>query len=306
MKVASYALALVATTIIGANAYWKGLGAHSRRAGMGGCKSTSDWKADFNAMMNLPGNFTTLRFPYSLHCNIFSAVPAAIATGGHILVNMGVGRYHYGPGKRDLLKAIQAYGFDWIAGVVVGWDDLHLEGEYPQGITASLLAKQIDDVRSILSAAPGYSPAVQIGHIDTWDEWVKVENRAVIEACDFVGTDVDPYWQDNTTVNTIDDAYSFFWESVQSVQHTVNSVKSGTSVWITAHLWPKSGPTDHLAVPSIANAQQYWNQVACSSFNSTHAFWNFFCDNDVEWDGDLRPAYGVFDYNRNPSYDLSC
>jgi glucan endo-1,3-beta-D-glucosidase len=155
---------------MGANAYWKGFGAHSRRAGMESCKSTSDWKADFNAMMSLPGNFTTLHIPYSLRCNIFSAVPAAITTGGRILVNMGVDRYHYGPGKRDLLKVIQAYGFDWIAGVVVGWDDLHLEGIFASGITAGLLAKQIDDVRSILSTVPGYSPAVQIGHIDTWDE----------------------------------------------------------------------------------------------------------------------------------------
>jgi hypothetical protein len=89
-KVASYTLALLATTIIGANAYWKGFAAHSRRAGTGGCKSTPDWKDDFNAMMNLPGNFTTLRIPISLHCDMFSAVPAAIATGGHILANMGV------------------------------------------------------------------------------------------------------------------------------------------------------------------------------------------------------------------------
>ena len=210
---------------------------------------------------------------------------------------------YYDAGKKDLLQAIQTYSFDWIAGFFVGWENLHL-----RGISASRLAKQIDDVHGMLSEVSGYNTAVPIGHIDTWDEWVKVENRAVIEACDFVSTDVDYYWDENfnTTANSIDDACSSFWGSVQSVQHTVNSVKPGTLAWIAAHLWPETGPTYHLAVPSVANAQQYWKQVACSSFKSTQAFWDCLYDNDEEWDGGLRPAYGVLDHNRNPSYDLSC
>jgi exo-beta-1,3-glucanase (GH17 family) len=201
-----------------------------------------------------------------------------------------------------LLKAIQAHGFDWIAGVVVGWDDLNLGPIFSSGRAISLLAKQINDVRSILSAVLGYSPAVQMGHIDTWDKWTKVVNREVIEACDFLGTDVDPYWQDNMLPgNAIGDSYSFLWGRVENVRHTVNNVKPGTSVWITAHLWPKSGPTYRRAVPSIANAQRYWKEVACPSFNSTHAFWDSFYNTDFEF-----PAYGVFDYYRNPSYNLSC
>ena len=30
---------------------------------------------------------------------------------------------------------------------------------------------------------------VQVGHVDTWTAWVDPANKAVIKACDFVGTD---------------------------------------------------------------------------------------------------------------------
>ena len=86
MKTASYALAL-ATTLTGANAYWKGFNVQATLAN-GACKTQSDWEDDFNLMKTLPSGYTSMRVYASSDCNTLeNAVPAAIATGGQILVD---------------------------------------------------------------------------------------------------------------------------------------------------------------------------------------------------------------------------
>ncbi len=201
-----------------------------------------------------------MRVYASSDCNtLINAVPAALATGGQILVGVWAeDAAHYDAEKQALLSAVQTYGFDWIVAVGVGSEDL-----YRGDTSASTLAQQIYDVRGMLSTVSGYSTNIQVGHVDTWTAWVDGANAAVIEACDFVGTDGYPYFQ-STEENGIDEAYNLFWDSVQSVRDTVNSVKSGTWVWVTESGWPVSGPTENQAVASIANAQQDWSTVACS------------------------------------------
>jgi glucan endo-1,3-beta-D-glucosidase len=294
MKTTSYALALAAS-IASANAYWSGFNVQSTLAD-GSCKTQADWEKDFNTMKALPGARTSMRVYASSDCNtLVNAVPAALATGGQILVGVWTeDSAHFEAEKQALLSAVQTYGFDWIVAVSVGSEDL-----YRGDTTASTLAQQIYDVRGMLSTVSGYSTSIQVGHVDTWTAWVDGANTAVIQACDFVGTDGYPYFQ-NTEANGIDVSYNLFWESVQAVRDVVNSAHSGIWVWVTESGWPTSGPTENQAVASVANAQQYWSTVACSAFNSGHTFWYSLQDFNAS------PSFGVVDANYNALYDLNC
>ena len=68
---------------------------------------------------------------------------------------------------------------------------------------------------------------------------------------------------------------------------------------ITETGWPVSGPTSGAAVPSVANAQAYWNSVACQMFKEGHLFWY------VQQDYQASPSFGVIGSNGQPIYDLS-
>lgn len=136
----------------------------------------------------------------------------------------------------------------------------------------------------------------QVGHVDTWTVWVKGENEAVIRACDFVGTDGYPYYQDAA----VGDGYAVFWESVRAVREVVDRVKPGTWVWITETGWPVSGPTRGGAVAGRGEAQAYWKAVACSAFERAHTFWFTLRD------GGSVPSFGVVDEGFGPVYDLGC
>ncbi|RDL41705.1 (Trans)glycosidase [Venustampulla echinocandica] len=294
MKVAAYALALAAS-LSGANAYWSGFNALAKRAD-GQCKTQADWEQDFRAMKSLPGGFTSLRVYASSDCNtLTNAVPAAIATGGHILVGVWTqDDNHFNAEKQALLAAVQQHGFGWVVAVSVGSEDL-----YRKETPAWRLAEQIHDVRGMLSTVLGYTTDVQVGHVDTWTAWVDGANTAVIQACDFVGTDGYPYFQ-NKEPNSIDVASNLFWNSVKKTRDVVNSVKPGTWVWVTETGWPSSGPVENQATPSVDNAQRYWKEVACSAFSSAHTFWYSLQDFNAS------PSFGVLDVNFNPVYNLAC
>ena len=140
------------------------------------------------------------------------------------------------------------------------------------------------------------APNIQVGHVDTWTAWVDPANTAVIQACDFVGTDGYPYFQGTPE----GDGSDVFWTNVTSVRNTVNSVKPGTWVWLTESGWPVSGPSDGAAAPSVNAAQNYWSTVACAAFEGAHTFWYTLQDYTSS------PSFGVVDANYNPLYNLAC
>lgn len=293
MKSITSLLALAAT-ISSTSAYWSGFNSQATLAN-GACKSQADWENDFNLMKRLTG-FTSLRLYASSDCDTLArAVPAAIKTGGTILVGVWTeDQGHFDREKAALLAAVRQYGFGWIVAVSVGSEDL-----YRKDTIASTLAGQIYDVRGMLTTVNGYSTNVQVGHVDTWTAWVDPANKAVIRACDFVGTDGYPYFQ-NTQENPVDQGYNLFWESIRVTRQVVDRVKPGVWVWNTESGWPTSGKTENKAVPSVANAQRYWKDVACSSFASMHTFWYSLQDFNAS------PSFGVADGNGNALYDLKC
>ncbi|MCJ1368547.1 hypothetical protein MMC16_007691 [Acarospora aff. strigata] len=283
---------LVALTALAssASAFWKGfnLGANNPD---GSCKSQGDWDRAFRTMQSLPGQFSSARLFASSDCNtLANAVPAAIATGTQLLVGVWTEDInHYNAEKAALQAAIQRYGTAWILSVSVGSEDL-----YRKDTSASTLAGQINEIRNMLRGMG--AGGVEVGHVDTWTAWVDPANTAVIEACDFVGMDGYPYYQ-NANIN---DAYNVFWESVQRTRDVVNRVKPGTWVWITESGWPVSGPTMGAAVAGRNELQQYWSQVACSAFSQAHTFWFQLQDYTS------NPSFGVVDANFNPIINLAC
>ena len=290
MSVLSTALIAFLFLFQSTQALWKGfnLGANLPS---GACKSRGDWEKDFRTLQSLPGYFSSARLFASSDCNtLANAVPAAIATGTTLLVGVwATNAAHFDAEKQALLAAVRQYGHDWIISVSVGSEDL-----YRGDTSGQALADQVNDVRGMLWSVGAGS--VPVGHVDTWTVWVRPENEVLIRACDFVGTDGYPYFQDAA----IDNAYDVFWKSVNDVRAVVDRVKPGTWVWITETGSPASGPSRGPAVPSIPNAQRYWKAVACQAFGEAHTFWYILQDYTAS------PSFGVVDAQFKPIYDLSC
>ncbi|KAN0117884.1 glycoside hydrolase [Hyaloscypha variabilis] len=224
----------------------------------------------------------------ALRCDtLVSAFPAAVLTGRKILVGVWTeDNTHYGAEKQALLTAVETHGFDCRVAVSVGSEDL-----YQGDTTTSTLAQQIYDVRGMLSTVSGYNTSIQVGHVDTW--------TAVIEACDFVGTDGYPYWW-NTEANGIDEACNLFCESIQEVKDAVSSVNSVADVWVTETGWPTTGASENEVVANVANAQKYRDTVACAAFEQIDTFWYALQDFNAS------ASFGVVDASFNALCDLTC
>jgi len=283
----STTLTAIAAILPFTSAYWKGFNVGANNAD-GSCKTQAQWETAFNKIKGLPQHITSVRLYASSDCNTLEyAVPAAIATGTQILVGVWAeDSTHYSAEKAALESAINAHGSDWIIAISVGSEDL-----YRGDTSASALAQQIYDVRGMVRAM---GVTQEVGHVDTWTAWVDNANEAVITACDFIGLDGYPYFQNAA----IGDAYNTFWDSVTATRNQVNAISPGKWVWVTETGWPVSGPNSGAAVASVKNAQTYWRSVACSAFESIHIFWYAYQDYSAS------PSFGVFGSNGNAIYDL--
>ncbi|KAK4502866.1 hypothetical protein PRZ48_006292 [Zasmidium cellare] len=288
MRFSTTLAALAASTLPFTTAYYKGFNVGATNPD-GSCKTTAQWTTAFNKLKALPQQISKVRLYASSDCNtLANAVPAALSTGTQILVGVWTeDAAHYDAEKNALEDAIHAHGTEWILAISVGSEDL-----YRKDTTAHTLAGQIYDVRGMVRAL---GVNAEVGHVDTWTAWVDSANDEVIKACDFVGMDGYPYWQD-ADISTAEDV---FFKSYQDTLNHVQSVKAGTWVWITETGWPTHGATQGAAVASVQNAQKFWRSVACRLFNTGHVFWYAYQDyNDA-------PSFGVFDKNGKAIYDLS-
>lgn len=251
----------------------------------GSCKTTAQWTTAFNKLKALPQHFVNVRLYASSDCNTLEyAVPAAVATGTKILVGIWAeDSTHYNDEKNALEAAVAAHGVSWILAISVGSEDL-----YRGDTTASTLAGQIYDVRGMVRSN-GFDGLV--GHVDTWTAWVDSANTAVITACDFLGMDGYPYFQNAAIGN----AANVFWTSVSNTK----AVAQGKPVWVTETGWPVSGPNSGAAVPSVANAKNYWHTVFCKAVSEISIFWYVYQDYNES------PSFGVFNKAGARVYDLA-
>lgn len=283
-----FTLFTLAAAMTGTNAFYQGFNIGANLAS-GACRTESDWEFAFNKMASFPGEFRNARLFASSDCNtLASAVPAAIKTGTKLLVGVWTqDDAHFDAEKQALLQAVQQYGKDWILAVSVGSEDL-----YRAETTADVLASKINDVRGMMWSVGASDKS--IGHVDTWTAWVDGANTAVIEAVDWLGNDLYPYWQgigiDNGAAN------GAYWEAVNKVR----AVSQGKDVWTTETGNPISGDTLGSSVPSVEAAQIYWWQVTCASVKEMNYFWY-----DLD-DFSASPQFAVVDTNYSPLIDMTC
>lgn len=277
----------------------------------------ADFQALFQAAKSLVGTsgFTSARLYTMIQGGSSTneptqAIPAAIAEGTSLLLTLWAsgGQGPFSAQMDALQSAISQWGTSFtnlVAGIAVGSEDLYRNS--PTGIAAkdglgeepAVLADYIGQLRTALAGTP-LSGAL-IGHVDTWTAWVNDSNQAVIDACDWVGMDAYPYFQ-NTMPNGINTGASLFNDALSATQAAVG----GKPVYVTETGWPVSGSTSGQAVPSTANAKTYWDEVGCSLFGQTNTWWYTLEDNDA---AQTNPSFGIAPGNplsTTPYFDLSC
>jgi len=288
----------------------------------GSVKNQTDFEDEFNAAKNLvgtSGGFTSARLYTMIQGGTTSdpiaAIPAAIAEETSLLLGIwgSGGQTQVNNEITALTAAIEQYGTAFtnlVVGLSVGSEDLYRNSptgiENDSGIGANP-AQLVDYIAQVKAAVAGTSlNDVLIGHVDTWNAWTNGSNNAVIEAIDWLGVDEYPYFQ-NTESNSIDDAYSLFW----AAYNATSAAAGGKPVWITETGWPVSGSTENLAIPSLANAKTFWDEVGCASaFGKINTWWYVLQDAAPTTPS---PSFGVLGSSTSdstlgtsPLYDLSC
>lgn len=238
-----------------------------------------------------------------------SAIPAAIKTKTSLLLGLwaSAGDAVFANELQALKSAIDQYGSDFtslVAGISVGSEDLYrisptgiLNKENP-GAEPSTLVGYIKQVRDAISSTD--LKGSPIGHVDTWTVWVNGSNQAVIDACDWIGFDGYPYFQD-TMPNSIGDGKKLFQDALGATKAAVG----GKPVWIAETGWPVSGKTVGQAVPSLQNAKTYWDEVGCPLFGETNVWWYTMQDAAPDTP---NPSFGIIgnSLTTTPLFDLSC
>ena len=239
-----------------------------------------------------------------------SAISAAIATNTRLLLGLWASAGQEGISNEiaALTAAVSQYGTAFtnlVDGISVGSEDLYrisptgIENNSGVGAGPDDIVNYITQVRNaIANTAASGKP---VGHVDTWTAYVNGSNQAAINACDFIGMDAYPYFQ-NTIANGIDVGQSVFNDALDATRGAVG----GKPVWVTETGWPVSGQQMNQAVASVQNAQTYWQQVACQLFaDNVNTYWYTLQDAlpDVP-----SPSFGLVGVagGETPLFDLSC
>lgn len=246
-------------------------------------KQLADYTNDFNSAKNLAGTsgFTSARLYTMIQGGStntpISAIQAAINTKTTLLLGLWAsgGDAGFANEIQALKNAVGQYGTaftDLVIGVSIGSEDLYrltdisVENDGGVGASPATIVNYISQTRAALAGTAG--SALLIGHVDTWTAWVNASNSAVISACDFIGMDAYPYYE-NTKPNGIENANATFWDAFDNTKAAVG----GKPIWVTETGWPTIGATDGQAVASVANAETYWSEVGCSLFGAHNTWW---------------------------------
>lgn len=282
----------------------------------GSAKAQSDFEAEFKRAKTLKGTngeFTSARLYTMIQGGTTDtpteAIPAAIDTSTTLLLGLWAsgGQADLTNEVTALTSAISQYGSSFtslIAGISVGSEDLYrisptgIENDSGAGAEPSQIVSYIKQVRSAIEGTAASSALV--GHVDTWTAWVNSSNDAVINHVDFLGVDAYPYFE-TTLDNSIANANSTFFSAYDNTK----AVSAGKPVWITETGWPVSGPTENEAVASVANAETYWQDVACTVLGEINTWWYILQDAQPTTPS---PSFGIVGstLSSKPLYKLKC
>ncbi|KAH7136479.1 glycoside hydrolase superfamily [Dactylonectria macrodidyma] len=282
----------------------------------GTVKVQSNFEDEFNTAASLVGTdgaFTSARIYTMIQGGStndpISAIPAAIKTKTTLLLGLwaSAGRTSFDNEIAALKNTIDQYCGqidDLVAGISVGSEDLYrisetgIAADSDPGCSPDTLVDYIAETRAAIKGT--CLSAIPVGHVDTWNAYSNSSNSAVIEACDWLGMDTYPYFED-TKYNPVSEGANLF----QTAYDKVSAVAGSREIWITETGWPVSGKTYNKAIPSTKNARTYWEDVGCPMFGTTNVWWYTLQDAAPTTP---NPSFGVIgsSLTKTPLYDLSC
>lgn len=237
-----------------------------------------------------------------------TAIDAAIQEETTLLLGLWASGDTFDDEIAALKSAISTYGDKFaklVVGISVGSEDLYRDS--PTGIAAQAgIGKGpdtiLDYIKTVRSTISGTGlKDVPVGHVDTWTAWANSTNQPVIEACDWLGIDAYPYFQ-NTDDNSVENGKSLLQEAMNNVKKNAGD----KPIWITETGWPVSGKTEGKGVASIENAKTYWDDVGCNFlFDKVNTWWYILQDADGTTP---NPSFGLVgtSLTTKPLYDLTC
>lgn len=282
----------------------------------GTAKVQTDFENEFKTAASLVGTdgaFTSARLYTMIQGGttdtVISAIPAAIKTKTSLLLGLwaSAGSDSFNNEITALKTTIEQYCGeidDLVAGISVGSEDLYRISETgiaagsDPGCSPDALVNYIELTRKAIKGT--CLESIPVGHVDTWNAYSNSSNSAVIEACDWLGMDTYPYFED-TKYNPVSEGSNLF----QTAYDKVEAVSGGREIWITETGWPVSGKTSNKAIPSTKNARIYWEDVGCPLFGVTNVWWYTLQDSAPTTP---NPSFGVIGstLTKTPLYDLSC
>lgn len=280
----------------------------------GSVKAQADFENEFNTAAGLEGTdgaFTSARLYTMIQGGTpnqpISAIPAAIKTKTSLLFGLWASGDGFANEIAALKNTAEQYCDqldDLVAGISVGSEDLYRIS--PTGIAANenpganpdVLVDYIKQTREAIKGT--CLESVPIGHVDTWTAYANGSNNAVIEACDWLGMDAYPYFED-TKNNPISEGANLF----KSAWNQVKAAAKGKEIWVTETGWPVSGKTVGKGVPSTENARTFYEDVGCPMFGDINVWWYTLQDSSPTTP---NPSFGVIgsELTKKPLYDLSC
>ncbi|KAH7018753.1 glucan 1,3-beta-glucosidase [Macrophomina phaseolina] len=278
-------------------------------------KFEDDFLKEFETMQKLrnsPGLFNSVR----LYTNIqaytesepLSAFSAALRTNTSILLGIWCSGTNNITNELDALAAaLDRYGTDFANAVIaisVGSEDMYrisesgIRNEAGIGTGPDQIVRFINDTRRAIAGTPLADKPV--GHVDTWSAWTNTSNSAVVEAVDWLGVDIYPYFETDRN-NTFDRAPTIFEDLFN---RTVNA-SDGKPVWVTETGWPYEGPGEGSARASVVEQEGYWRAVGCASlFGRINTWW--YTLKDANPDADEKFAVADDRLSTKPRFDLTC
>lgn len=278
-------------------------------------KFKKDWVQEFTTAQNLenaPGKFNAVRLytniqAYSESSEPIEAFEAAIETNTSILLGVWAsGVKNIDAELLALENGIKKHGSkltDLVIGISIGSEDLYrvsetgIKNKAGTGTGPNELVSFINDFKTKFANTP--LAKIPVGHVDTWDAWVNGTNKAVVDAVDFVGVDEYPYYE-NGKGNDIKNSGQLFDRAFNAVKAAIGDKE----LWMTETGWPYIGEKWDQAVPSVENAQYFWQEVGCRKlFNKVPTFWYTLRDSNP--DNTMKFAI-TKNLNPKPMFDLTC
>jgi glucan endo-1,3-beta-D-glucosidase len=279
----------------------------------GKAKQQSDFESEFKTAQGLqgsPGSFNSVRLYTNVQSGTtdtpISAFPAALATNTSMLLGIWCsGTTSIENELKALQSAISQYGqkfADLVVGISVGSEDVYrisesgVENNAGVGAGPDVIVDFIKEVRQSIANTP--LSKKPIGHVDSWSAWANSSNSALIEAVDFVGTDVYPYYEKDKG-NDFSNATTIF----DYIYNQTISAAGNKPVWVTESGWPTEGPMFGQAEASVDKAKKYWDEIGCSLFGRTNVWWYTLRDSNPA----NKEKFAITkDLSTTPSFNLTC